>query len=561
MRKAYYLIILVLLVVLANNIEIFAKTNFNIPLNSQWYLNVGGDEKVWDPIEFKYYKDFDDKDMQNKLIVFKSEAMVPNTFQNVNLVISLQQLTNGHKVYFNDVLIGATELFPNHDFDDKNNLYYYFIPKSLINYGEKNTLKIKSFSTFEYGADIKPYICRYDQDFMLNLRKLELAKNITLALNTIFVLWGIVFIIFYLRSKIRKENFYFGWILIFMANYYSHRYVNILNVSYINYEKIKFVCLSLSVIISLPFLLNLIKLKVNRMDKIVLYLSLIFSMSIIIVSGNDGIKFFHLKEIQLAWFILVITYEMATIWIKLRKTKRRVFEQLFILATMVLVTDIILQIEGLALPYGIEFNEILLIVMLIYLGYINISDNVGIYKKSITDGLTNMYNKTFFINSLQYFLVNEKEEFALMIFDIDDFKKVNDTYGHPIGDRVLSSIAGAIKEMVPRGSISARYGGEEFMVLLKGIKEEKAFDIAESIRKNVENTSIVDYDSNHNRINISITISGGIVSGTTLDINIRNKNNIDFNKIINMADKQLYIAKKKGKNRNDAINFHGKMEL
>lgn len=117
------------------------------------------------------------------------------------------------------------------------------------------------------------------------------------------------------------------------------------------------------------------------------------------------------------------------------------------------------------------------------------------------------------------------------MFDIDDFKKVNDSLGHIHGDKVLIDIAAIIKKCIRDTDLVGRYGGEEFMVVFTGADLVTATDIAERIRQAVEEYVFTK--------GITVTISGGVkqLEGETL---------IDF---IHEADKNLYKAKRNGKNQ------------
>jgi diguanylate cyclase (GGDEF)-like protein len=83
-----------------------------------------------------------------------------------------------------------------------------------------------------------------------------------------------------------------------------------------------------------------------------------------------------------------------------------------------------------------------------------------------------------------------KTDFYIMMLDIDFFKKVNDTYGHLAGDKVLSSIAKILSDSVRPGDIIGRYGGEEFIILLPMIAKKQVLEIAENIRKNIEKKNL-----------------------------------------------------------------------
>ncbi|MFP4078636.1 MAG: GGDEF domain-containing protein, partial [Candidatus Izemoplasmataceae bacterium] len=123
------------------------------------------------------------------------------------------------------------------------------------------------------------------------------------------------------------------------------------------------------------------------------------------------------------------------------------------------------------------------------------------------------------------------EPLSLILYDIDNFKQVNDTLGHPEGDEVLKRIASILEENSREGDIVGRYGGEEFMLVLKKTPYDTAWRIAERIRSTIERT--------FKDTSVPITLSGGVVS----------YDDDTINSFVKRADDNLYEAKDQGKNR------------
>lgn len=167
------------------------------------------------------------------------------------------------------------------------------------------------------------------------------------------------------------------------------------------------------------------------------------------------------------------------------------------------------------------------------------------------DGLTGVYNRRFFneyaeieINKLFSELKYNTESkyqmnFGIAIIDLDDFKKINDTYGHLTGDNVLVQVVGIIKRINFSRDIVCRYGGEEFVILFTNTSREGAIKASEKIRKEVEQHR---FDFNDEIKNGQVTLSIGFAS---FDENI--PNNIES--ILKLADERLYMAKASGKNK------------
>ncbi len=160
---------------------------------------------------------------------------------------------------------------------------------------------------------------------------------------------------------------------------------------------------------------------------------------------------------------------------------------------------------------------------------------------AIRDQLTTLYNHNFFYNRLEEEFeraVRYNVSLSVLMMDIDNFKKINDSYGHRMGDVVLKEIARVIKKMVRKSDILARYGGEEFALILPHTGLKGALEEAERIRKVVESHSYAGVGLEHERITVSIGAASYPKEGVT-----------NSGDLVNFADNALYIAKSEGKNR------------
>lgn len=156
---------------------------------------------------------------------------------------------------------------------------------------------------------------------------------------------------------------------------------------------------------------------------------------------------------------------------------------------------------------------------------------------STLDKLTGVYNRKYFEEALLFLLDSarlEKTEFAVIMFDIDDFKGINDKYGHQTGDEVLVKLTKEVMASIRQEDIIGRYGGEEFIVLLPNVDNEKAINMAEKIRINIEEARILGDKR-------TVSISIGIAMSAYESLNSE--------EIIERADQALYKAKHEGKNR------------
>lgn len=164
--------------------------------------------------------------------------------------------------------------------------------------------------------------------------------------------------------------------------------------------------------------------------------------------------------------------------------------------------------------------------------------NMKLYDLAHTDHLTQIKNRRsfFLFSKTKYDDIQKKhDQAAVIMIDIDDFKTINDTYGHDFGDRVLKAFASCISNNLSDSNVFGRLGGEEFAIFIPNANSKLAFEKAEMLRKKIESLKLT-----HDHKEVKITASFGVSD------NIDTKNIDDM---IRKADKQLYSAKESGKNR------------
>ena len=153
------------------------------------------------------------------------------------------------------------------------------------------------------------------------------------------------------------------------------------------------------------------------------------------------------------------------------------------------------------------------------------------------DFLTGLYNRRYFFNNMkEYFneAVQNNESFAIGMIDIDNFKKINDTYGHEFGDKVIVALSEVLRSNVNQRDIVSRFGGEEFCIVLKDVAAENSIKVFERLRKITENTFV----STEDGIDVKFTVSMGV--------SLNHEDSLT--ETINQADMLLYNAKQNGKN-------------
>ncbi|HEY8432615.1 MAG TPA: GGDEF domain-containing protein [Sandaracinaceae bacterium] len=162
-----------------------------------------------------------------------------------------------------------------------------------------------------------------------------------------------------------------------------------------------------------------------------------------------------------------------------------------------------------------------------------------IYRLMTVDGLTELHNKRYFNEAIEREASRSRRyqrTFSLVLFDIDHFKHINDTYGHLAGDAVLRQLGALVRNRVRRDDVPARTGGEEFAVILPEVARDGAMQLAENLRAAVE-ASVFKFEGTA----IPVTISVGVAEWTP--------QLADPQELVKLADEKLYEAKRTGRNR------------
>jgi diguanylate cyclase (GGDEF)-like protein len=173
-------------------------------------------------------------------------------------------------------------------------------------------------------------------------------------------------------------------------------------------------------------------------------------------------------------------------------------------------------------------------------------ENVGLHqtveRQAVTDELTGLSNRRRFQDAMAAEIERSRRfgnPIGLVMLDIDDFKKVNDSYGHQVGDLVLKEVAHILKDLSREIDLPARYGGEELAVVLPGTDLEGAYNLAERVRLGIEALRLPVVDEGGKPLRVTASFGAATVPGS----------GIDARALVEAADSALYEAKRSGKNR------------
>ena len=185
-------------------------------------------------------------------------------------------------------------------------------------------------------------------------------------------------------------------------------------------------------------------------------------------------------------------------------------------------------------------SAVLVLLMLTVIIYLLRRKTQQLYALSVHDPLTNLFNRRHAIAVIEHWLEQDRSErqlFSVLMIDIDQFKPINDTYGHSVGDKLLIAITNAASLIVRPSDILARFGGEEFICVLPRTSPSEAEIIADRLRTAIAETVILLNDGKE----LSRTVSIGIAHV--------NQRDVDINAILERADKAMYEAKKRGRDQ------------
>ena len=196
-------------------------------------------------------------------------------------------------------------------------------------------------------------------------------------------------------------------------------------------------------------------------------------------------------------------------------------------------------------PYDIEKKQVCLYIYdktsLCKTNYKLEKLNKELEELSNRDPMTKAYNRRYFADISKKMLnlsVRNKKNISLIILDIDHFKKINDTYGHSVGDDVIILLAKTLESCIRESDISARFGGEEFVILFNNCDLEYTYKLAEGIRKIIERLEVTTDEGK-----LKFTVSIGVAQYDTLE------DNMSIENTLKRADDCLYDAKKNGRNQ------------
>lgn len=447
---------------------------------------------------------------------------------------------NAHSIYFNDVLIGRNGDVQNGDSNLWNGIFKYPLSSNLIE--DNNILRIDTVSSYRSGLSTKSvYITALDE---LNpvIGKISFyGENInTIMIGFIFFSSLITLFFYFINGKEDSKYLYASIATLMTGIYYSDYLIySYIDVSYFVYKK--FIIGSLffgvgfySYVIGSYFSSKTIKW----------FAHLIFVASLMMILFAPSMVVF--KQWYTYGYFLILLNVLTWLWVSIKNIRKRFVAFIFSIGFMALGVyggvTVLMDVFGSFFQFNSPvfyisiFSSIplLLVYEAIHEKELLLVKEKDLREKdfinSMTDSLTNTWNQRY----MSMIFNDRLGHYSMALIDIDNFKSVNDTYGHLAGDSIIVNISKILRGVINEGDIICRYGGDEFVLILRDQGLEESLIQLETLRKQIEA-----YQFKYEKVFIDVTISMGLIEEN-------GSHTVEY--VFNCADELLYKAKANGKN-------------
>lgn len=447
---------------------------------------------------------------------------------------------NAFRVYINDVLIGHEGDMEKGHSMLKNSPNIMTFDKNIIK--EENNLRIETYATYKSGIESEAI---YLTDSIVGM---ELEKDL-LFYGTRIILLGIGFIIFsaalmvfiyYINAKKQSAFIYCALATLFIGIYFVD-YIKVISIplDYFVYKKVFMISLYLgSAFYTMAISRFIKKSRLNYFT-----FATVFSFIVMSLLAPNLVVY---KELYEYWYLLLLVNIFLWFGVGVYNIKKSEQAFIFVIGFLNLTIyssfAILIEFFGGAFTLNSPLVYIVIIATLpLLLGFEEIrykerrisfeqEQRENEFLNSITDELTGAWNQRYLYMKMR----ENPTGVTLAMIDLDDFKIVNDNYGHLAGDYVLKEISSFVLKSIRKTDDFCRYGGDEFVAMLYGCDDTEAFNTMEKVRKSIE-----EHDFIFNTQLIKVTVSIGLY-GTKVDETLEES--------LKKADKELYLSKEHGKN-------------
>lgn len=486
-------------------------------------------------------RNFSESGLQSNSYTIKIPINSFETLDGNSYKVIINRLSdNAHAIYFNDVLIGSNGDFEKANSNLWNGIFAYDLSSKMLE--DTNTLRIDTYASYRSGLSTKSvYITASNQtNSILGTIRFYGEQINTFMLGFIFLSSFITFFFYYLNGKSDPKYLYITIATILTAVYYcDYLTFNHVIIPYIIYKKITIGSLFIgasfySYVISRYF--------DNKGIKLLGHFMLIGTLCILIISTD--LVFF--KQLYTYWYFVLLANVFSWIFVSIKYIRKRFVAFIFLISfTAVGIyggTVVLMDVFGSYFEFNSPvFYIVVFSVIPLLLVYEAIHEKEMLllreknlrekeFVNSITDSLTNTWNQRY----MSMIFNDRLGSYSMALVDIDNFKGINDTFGHLAGDYILVNVAKLLKAAIREKDIVVRYGGDEFVVILKDCNLKESHRIMEKVRHGIE-----DYPFTYDGTNIKVSISIGLTAESET-------HNVEH--VFNICDKLLYEAKANGKN-------------
>lgn len=509
------------------------------------FSTLDSDHSVMFPVE-AFSNDFqshrislDQVGKQTYSLAFDSSELAGVQTKSVKLILN-KLSDNAYMVFLNGQIIGHEGDMEQGRSMLKNSPNIITFDRQLIQ--KSNRLDIETYATYKSGLENDGVY------FIDSITGMRVEKDL-LFYGSRVILLGIGFLIFaavlmifiYFINKTREMAFIHCSLATLFIGIYFIDYMKVVSIpyDYFLFKKVFMVCLFIGAAFYTFAMGKFLK------NKKLNYLTVVMVVSFIVMSltAPNLIKY---KELYEYWYLLLLVIILLWFISGLKSYKKNehvfVFVAGFFFILLYSGFAILIDFFGGVFPINSPLVYIVNLATLpLLFGFEEIfnkeeqisyeqEQKANEFLNSITDALTGAWNQRYL-----YMKIRENPVgITLVIFDLDDFKQINDQYSHMAGDFVLKEVSDIFRKSIRKTDDFCRYGGDEFVVLLHGCEKREAYRIVEKLRK-----TISEYEFNYNNHIIHTTISIGIYPTDDRET---------LETALKKADKELYLSKQKGKN-------------
>lgn len=446
-----------------------------------------------------------------------------------------------YSAYFNEKFLGTVGDMETGRSNIWNTMNYFFISKEDIL--QTNRLRLDTLSDYQSGLSSMPVMLMPASQFA---RHLDIAEYFTtginlLALGLTLFSFLVTFMLFLFSIPKNTSFLFFSAALLFLGLYtFDYTRISSLPFDYLVYKKLIMGALYSSIAFAS---LGMYKFFNNKADLVMAVLTL-FGYALAAFFSADMITF---KSVYNYYNLIVAANLVSWLYTTQKHFRQSDEAKMFFLGAVLLLIFTILSMYStlsgnifiLNSPFVYAFIFSMTAAILFFREFLNKDMQIQIvnsahkesYLASITDGMTGLYNHRY----LRHILHQTHPPYSVAMIDIDDFKEINDSFGHRFGDEIIRFLASSLTNQVRSSDYVFRYGGDEFFIIFPGCSAQNAREVVLKIKRKINENSLM-FESK----DVPITFSGGVYYVETRQ---------DVESILDRVDNPLYKSKKEGKNK------------